>query len=164
MNTCLERLEHYFTENRVYYEIQEHRTAYTIQEVAAALHEKGEHVAKVFIAYAGEQLIMLVLPAPARVDLERVKVMLNTPHVRRAREVEFANVFGDCDVGAMPPFGNLYGVPVYLDCTLADQPYLVFQAGSHRTTMKIAMSDYWRLAVPHIGDFCVQAEPRPTTA
>jgi Ala-tRNA(Pro) deacylase len=164
MDTCLERLEHYFTENRVYYEVQEHRTAYTIQEVAAALHEKGQHVAKVFIAWADERPLMLVLPAPTRVDLERVKSLLHTPHVRRAREVEFAGIFGDCDVGAMPPFGNLYDVPVYLDRTLADQPYLVFQAGSHRYTMKIAMSDYWRLVKPVIGDFTVQSAPQPEVA
>ena len=157
METCLARLEQYLTENRVYYEVQEHRQAFTIQEVAAALHEKGLHVAKVFMAWADGQLIMLVLPAPARVDLDRVRDMLGATEVRRAREAEFARLFPDCDVGAMPPLGNLYDVPVYLDDALADQSTLVFQAGSHRTTLKIAMSDYWRLARPKDGRFCAGA-------
>jgi len=164
METCCERLEQYLIDNRVYYEIQEHRAAFTIQEVAAALHEKGIHVAKVFVASADGQLIMLVLPAPAYVDLDRVKAMLNAKEVRRAREAEFAHLFPDCDVGAMPPFGNMYHLPVYLDGTLADQPYIVFQAGSHRKTIKIAMSDYWRLAAPTIGDFAVRHEVPATTA
>ncbi len=155
METCLARLEQYLTENRVYYEVQEHQQAFTIQEVAAALHEKGLHVAKVFIAWADGQLIMLVLPAPVRVDLDRVRDMLNAQDVRRAREAEFARLFPDCDVGAMPPLGNLYDVPVYLDDALADQSTLVFQAGSHRTTLKIAMSDYWRLVRPTVGDFAL---------
>jgi Ala-tRNA(Pro) deacylase len=158
METCLDRLEQYLTENRVYYEVQEHRQAFTIQEVAAALHEKGLHVAKVFIAWADGQLIMLVLPAPARVDLDRVRDMLNATEVRRAREAEFAQLFPDCDVGAMPPLGNLYDVPVYLDSALAEQATLVFQAGSHRTTLKIAMSDYWRLVKPAVGDFALTHE------
>jgi len=155
METCLNRLEQYLIDNRVYYEVQDHRQAFTIQEVAAALHEKGLHVAKVFIAWADGQLVMLVLPAPALVDLDRVRDLLNAQDVRRAREAEFARLFPDCDVGAMPPLGNLYHVPVYLDCSLADQSTIVFQAGSHRTTLKIAMSDYWRLVQPKVGDFAL---------
>ena len=159
METCIDRLEQYFTENRVTYEVEEHRQAFTIQEVAATLHEKGSHVAKVFIARTDGQLIMLVLPAPAHVDFDRVKAMLGAETVQRAREVEFAHLFPDCDVGAMPPFGNFYNVPVYIDRWLATQPAIVFQAGSHRETMKIAMSDYLRLTLPTIGDFAQQAEP-----
>jgi Ala-tRNA(Pro) deacylase len=164
METCLDRLEQYLIENRVYYEVQEHRPAFTIQEVAAALHEKGLHVAKVFIAWADGQLIMLVLPASALVDLERIRVMVGAAEVRRAREAEFAQRFSDCAVGAMPPLGNLYHVPVYLDCTLADQPTLIFQAGSHRTTLKIAMTDYWRLVQPKVGDFALMHTAQPAGA
>ena len=161
METCCDRLEQYLTENRVYYEVQEHRQVYTMQEVAAVLHEKGLHVAKVFMAWADGKLVMLVLPAPAHVDFERVKTLLNVREARRAREAEFAHLFPDCDVGAMPPLGNLYNVPVYLDRVLANQPHLVFQAGSHHTTMKVALSDYLQLVKPVIGDFArlAQAEP-----
>lgn len=162
METCLNRLEQYLIDNRVYYEVQDHRQAFTIQEVAAVLHEKGMHVAKVFMVWADAQLIMLVLPAPALVDLDQVRIMLNAKEVRRAREAEFARLFPDCDVGAMPPLGHLYHVPVYLDCSLADQATIVFQAGSHRTTLKIAMSDYWRLVQPKVGDFALLHETAQT--
>ena len=153
METCCDRLEQYLTENHVQYEVQEHRQVYTIQEVAAVLHEKGLHVAKVFMAWADGQLVMLVLPASAHVDFGCVKTMLNAENARRAREVEFAHLFPDCDVGAMPPLGNLYNVPVYLDRALADQAHLVFQAGTHHTTMKVAMSDYLKLVGPAIENF-----------
>jgi Ala-tRNA(Pro) deacylase len=135
-----------------------------MQEVAASLHEKGEHVAKVFIAAVDDRPVMLVLPAPALVDLDRVRVMHNATEARRAREYEFAQLFADCDVGAMPPFGHFYQVPVYLDRSLADAPYIVFQAGSHHTTMKIAMSDYRRLANPQVGEFALHHAAESVTA
>jgi Ala-tRNA(Pro) deacylase len=153
VEACVDRLKQYLTENHVYFEVQEHSQVYTIQEVAASLHEKGEYVAKVFIAWADGQLIMLVLPAPAQVDLDRVAKLIKAKEARRAREFEFAQLFADCDVGAMPPFGNLYQVPVYIDRSMVEEPYLVFQAGTHHTTMKIALSDYQRMVSPVIGDF-----------
>ena len=156
MEACVDRLKQYLTDNHVYFEVLEHRQAYTMQEVAATLHEKGEHVAKVFIATADGRPIMLVLPAPAQVDLSKVRVLLKAKEARRAREFEFAQLFADCDVGAMPPFGNFYRVPVYLDRSLVDEPYIVFQAGTHHTTMKIAMSDYRRLVNPTVGDFALR--------
>lgn len=159
METCIDKLEQYFAEKRIYYEIQEHRTAFTIQEVAALLHERGIHVAKVFIARADEKLVMLVLPSIYKVDFDRVREVIGAKTVRRAKEVEFAHLFPDCDVGAMPPFGNMYDLPVYVDQTLALQPFVVFQAGSHRETMKIATSDFLRLVEPTIGEFAVRVEP-----
>jgi Ala-tRNA(Pro) deacylase len=156
MEACIDRLKQYFTDQHVFFEMQEHRQVYTIQEVAAVLHEKGEHVAKVFIAAVDGQLVMLVVPAPAQVDLEKVRGLLKAKEARRAREFEFAQVFGDCDVGAMPPFGNLYQVPVYLDRGLVDKADIVFQAGTHHTTMRIAMSDYHQLVKPVIGDLSLQ--------
>jgi len=153
MEACIDRLKQYLTDQHVGFEVQEHRQVYTMQEVAAALHEKGEHVAKVFIAWADGRLVMLVLPTPAQVDLNRVRGMLKVKEARRAREFEFAQIFADCDVGAMPPFGHVYQVPVYIDRSLMDEPSIIFQAGTHHTTMKIAMSDYQRLVNPIVGDF-----------
>ena len=164
MATCLERLKFFLDENGVKYEIQHHREVFTSQAVANELHEKGAHVAKVVIVWAAGKLVMLVLPAPTHVDFERVKAMLGTEHVRRAHEVEFKSVFPDCDVGAMPPFGNFYHLPVYIDHVLVEEPYLVFQAGSHRETMKVATTDYLRLVKPTPGDFALHARPVPATA
>src|SRR5512137_925581 len=161
MEACVDHMKQYLTEHHAYFEVQEHRQVYTIQEVAAVLHEKGEHVAKVFIASVDDKPVMLVLPAPAHVDLERVRQMLKATAARRAREFEFAQLFADCDVGAMPPFGNLYQVPVILDRSLVAESYIVFQAGTHHTTIKLAMSDYQRLVNPLIGDFVTHHEPEP---
>ena len=161
MEACVDRLKQYLTDQHVYFEVQEHRQVYTMQEVAAVLHEKGEHVAKVFIASADGKPAMLVLPAPAQVDLDKVRALLKAKEARRAREYEFAQLFADCDVGAMPPFGNLYHVPVILDRSLADEAYIVFQAGTHHTTIKLAMSDYQRLVNPLMGDFITHHEHEP---
>ncbi len=161
MEACVDRMKQYLTDNHVYFEVQEHRQVYTMQEVAAALHEKGEHVAKVFIATVDGKPVMLVLPAPAQVDLDKVRVLLKAKEARRAREFEFAQLFADCDVGAMPPFGNIYQVPVYIDRSLMEESYIIFQAGTHHTTVKIAMSDYQRLANPVVGDFILHHTHEP---
>ncbi len=161
MEACIDRLKQYLTDHHVYFEVQEHRQVYTMQEVAAVLHEKGEHVAKVFIATADGKPVMLVLPAPAQVDLDKVRALLRVKEARRAREYEFAQLFADCDVGAMPPFGNVYQVPVYLDRSLVEEPYIVFQAGTHHTTMKIAMSDYQQLVKPIIGEISLHYALEP---
>ncbi len=158
MTTCIERLKYYFSENGVKYEVLEHRDAFTTQEVAAVVHEKGAHVAKVVIGWADGKLIMLVLPAPALVDFERVRELAGAQHARAAREEEFGYIFRDCDLGAMPPFGKLYDLPTFIHPPLTEEAALVFQAGSHRQTMKIDMADYLRLAAPKVADFTAHSE------
>jgi Ala-tRNA(Pro) deacylase len=102
---------------------------------------------------AGGKLIMCVLPANAHVDLRRLSAIIGAPDARLAHESEFAARFPDCLLGAMPPFGNLYGVPVYLDAALTDDPEIVFQAGTHTDTIKIRYVDYARLVRPEIASF-----------
>lgn len=159
MATCLERLQQYLSEHEVRYDVQHHRPVYTMQEVAAEVREKGRSVAKVFIADADGSPIMLVLAAPDHVDYERVREYLGVQSVGRAREEQFKQWFPDCEVGAMPPFGNLYGVPVYLDRTLAAAPHITFQAGSHSDTIRIDMQDYLSLATPKVTHFAITPEP-----
>lgn len=148
-----ERLEAYLREHGVKYEITPHAEAYTAQEIAAVEHVPGGQLAKVVVADADGTLAMLVLPAPARVDLVRLRAALGAKKVRLASEEEFARLFPDCEVGAMPPFGNLYGVPVYVDRSLTGQAQIVFNAGTHRETMTVAFADYQRLAAPTIIEF-----------
>jgi Ala-tRNA(Pro) deacylase len=157
MPTCLDRFQTLLREQGVPFTAQHHREVFTMQSVAAELHEKGAHVAKVVIAWADGKLVMLVLPASRYVDFERVTTLLPANYVRAAREEEFKFRFPDCDPGAMPPFGNLYQMPTYLETSLNHQPEMVFQAGSHRDTLKIATADYVRLAAPIVADFCVDA-------
>jgi Ala-tRNA(Pro) deacylase len=160
MTTCLDHIQTYLAENGVHAEIEHHYETFTAQSMAAAVHEKGGFVAKVFIAFAEGDLVMFVLPATFRVDLSRAKELLGCETVRRALEAEFSRVFPDCEIGAMPPFGNLYDLPVYLERGLASQPYLVFAAGTHRDTIRMATADYVRLVAPAVADFAIHGPER----
>ena len=145
---CRERMENYLRENGVVFEVETHDQAFTMQEVAAALHVPGNQVAKVVIVCADKEKVMLVLPAPYRMNVDLVRDMVDAKKVRLAKEEEFADLFPDCATGAMPPFGNLYGVPVYVDRSMSEEPDMVFRIGTHRETMKIAYADFVRLAQP----------------
>jgi Ala-tRNA(Pro) deacylase len=153
---CRERMEKYLRENGVGFQVQSHEQAFTMQEVAAALHVPGSQVAKVVIVCADKDKVMLVLPAPYSMNVDLVRDMVGAKTIRLAQEQEFADLFPDCATGAMPPFGNLYGVPVYLDRSMSEEPDMVFRIGTHRETMKIAYADFVRLAQPVVGDFSWQ--------
>ncbi len=153
---CRERMEKYLRENGVGFEVKTHDQAFTMQEVAAALHVPGNQVAKVVIVCADDKKVMLVLPAPYRMNIDLVRKMVGAKKARLAKEEEFGDLFPDCATGAMPPFGNLYGVPVYVDRSMGEEPDMVFRIGTHRETMKIAYADFLRLAEPVVGDFSWQ--------
>jgi Ala-tRNA(Pro) deacylase len=148
--TCNEKLEAYLREQGVPFEKQRHTIAFTAQEVAASEHLPSQMVAKVVMVLADSDMVMLVLPASHRTDLTKVAAALGARDVRLASEHEFAAIFGDCDVGAMPPFGNLYGIPVYVDQTLTEDESIVFQAGTHTDTICMSYADYAYLVSPMI--------------
>ncbi len=160
--SCRDRLEAYFQANGVAYQVQQHATAYTAQRVAESEHIPGKRLAKVVMVIANARPVMLVLPASYRVDLTKAGAALGDPNVRLAQENEFETVFPDCEVGAMPPFGNLYNVPVYVDRALAENEEIVFQAGTHTETMSIKYADFQRLAGPTVADFA--HHPQTATA
>jgi len=153
---CRERLKRYLRENDVDYEVLAHKQAYTMPEVAAALHISGKLVAKSVVVKAGDSFSLVVVPSPNRIDLAKLRAELGVKKVRLASEDEFASLFPDCAVGAMPPFGNLYDIPVYVDEALAAQESVVFRVGTHRHTMKVAYADFARLAQPTEGDFALE--------
>ena len=150
---CKARLEKYFRDNGVGYQSMTHPVAYTAQEVSAAQRVPGRQVAKVVIVLADGKAVMLAQPADSRIDFVKLKVVLGAQELRLAKEKEFSDLFPDCDTGAMPPFGNLYDVPVYVDRALSEDVEIVFQAGTHRETMQISYQDYARLARPTVADF-----------
>ena len=151
---CRQRLEDYLRENAIPYQGQHHAMAITAQEVAATEHVPGKMFAKtVMVAADTEEAIMLVLPAPYHVNLEKAAAALGTRGVLLAEEERFADVFPDCEVGAMPPFGNLYDVPVYVDKTLAEDETIVFRAGTHTDTMSVSYADFERLVEPTLAEF-----------
>lgn len=100
-------------------------------------------------------MAMLLLPASYRVDFGKLKAFLGVRKARLAEEEEFRDVFPDCEIGAMPPFGNLYELSVYVDSTLAEVSEMLFKVGTHRDSMKIRYGDFERLAGPKVGDFSV---------
>jgi len=156
--TCRERLEQFFKENGVKYDTTSHPEVYTAQEVAAVEHVPGMFVAKVVIANVDGKITALVLPAPQRVDMSKLKAALGAKDARLAREEEFGHLFPDCEVGAMPVFTNLYDVPVVVDRALTDDPKIVFNAGTHRETMSVAFRDFQRLASPTVAEISQQPQ------
>lgn len=150
---CRDRLEKYLREHDVAYEVQQHPQAFTAQEIAAAEHVSGSRFAKVVMVVAGGKPLMLVLPASRMVDLTRAQDLVGQGQLRLAQEGEFQASFPDCEPGAMPPFGNLYEIPVFVDESLSDEEAMYFQAGSHEETMSVAYRDFARLAGPTVGNF-----------
>jgi Ala-tRNA(Pro) deacylase len=153
--TARQRLERYLREEGVSFDTMIHSVAYTAQEVAAAQHTPGRQLAKVVLVDADGQLVMLVLPASFRIDFPKLKSVLKAKKVRLATEEQFAGTFTDCEVGAMPPFGKFYDLPVYVDESVSGVPEIVFKAGTHTTSIKMKYADYQRLASPSIADFAV---------
>ncbi len=152
-----EKLEAYLRENKVPFQVQHHPIAFTAQEIAASEHIPGRMLAKVVIVLAEGKMVMLALPAPYRVDLAKAAALLGAKEVRLAREEEFAAAFPDCEVGAMPPFGNLYDLPVYVDKALAEDETIVFNAGTHMDTMSLKYADFERLVRPTVAEFAYHA-------
>lgn len=148
-----QRLAEYLQTHGVEFTVHTHPEAYTAQEVAAAEHVPGQKFAKVVMAKADGELVMLCMPAPYEVDFDAAGRALGADEVRLATEEEFAPVFEDCDLGAMPPFGNLYEVPVYVDETLTRDDRIVFNAGSHTETMEVRYEDFERLVTPKVLNF-----------
>jgi Ala-tRNA(Pro) deacylase len=147
-------LREFLDSNKVAYSVHSHPEVYTAQEIAALQHVKGRMLAKVVIARSADEFVMLVLPADRRVDFDKLE-RLGLTEARLAQEAEFANIFPGCDVGAMPPFGNLYGLPVYVDTSLQQGEEIVFNAGTHTLTAKLAFRDFASLVTPVIADFTV---------
>lgn len=150
--TCKERLDIYLRDQNVPYRLQHHPLAYTAQSVAESEHISGRLVAKTVMVMADQKMRMLVLPAPERVDLARVRAALRAKEVRIAEEKEFSVLFPDCEVGAMPPFGNLYGLPVLVDHDLTAYDTIVFRAGTHTDTISLPYREFERLVQPTIAD------------
>lgn len=147
------KLKSFLDRNHVNYHVLKHHKTYTSQEIAEALHIPGKELAKVVILKTRGKFIMAVLPAHYKVDLVEMTNTLATDDLQMAAEQEFAGRFPDCEIGSMPPFGNLYGMDVYVDETLTEDEEIVFEAGNHTEAIKIAYRDFERLVQPQIGQF-----------
>ncbi|MBP1608564.1 MAG: YbaK/prolyl-tRNA synthetase associated region [Acidobacteria bacterium] len=132
-----------------------HSPAYTAQGIAHTQHISGKEIAKVVMVVADGSMVMAVLPGNHRIDLDLLKRLLNVETIRLAIESEFRDHFPDCELGAMPPFGNLYHLEVWMDESLKAHSNIVFNAGTHAETIQMGYSDFERLVHPHMGNFSV---------
>lgn len=138
----------YLDDQNVHYITISHSKAYTAQQVAQSAHISGKELAKIVIVKLDGELAMAVLPAAHRLDLDAVKTASGAEAVELATEDEFRGAFPGCEVGAMPPFGHLYDMDVYVDPRLAKEPVIDFNACSHRMLIQMSYADFERLENP----------------
>jgi Ala-tRNA(Pro) deacylase len=150
--TISAKIKHYLDENGIDYETAEHPLAYTAMEVAGSQHIPGKQMVKSVIVKSGNEFLMCVLPAIHMVDFDKLKKLLDTDTLHLAEEEELIQLFPDYEVGAEPPFGHLYGLPVYADQILREDEEIVFNAGTHTDVIKLKFSDYHRLVKPVMAD------------
>lgn len=149
----LPRLKKLLDDNAVNYSHHVHPAVYTAREVASVEHVPEHRIAKTVVFSSNEGFGMAVLPADYVVDMQELRASLGLARVRLATEKELAELFEDCDLGAMPPFGDLYGLPTYLESSLADEERIAFNAGTHKDVIYLRMEDYRRLAKPVVVHF-----------
>ena len=146
------RLKGFLDEKQIPYSVMTHTMAYTAQGAAATMQISGKELAKTVVLRTGEEMILAVLPAPNHVSLDKLAAEVGKS-VRLATEREFSRLFPDCELGAMPPFGSLYNLPVYVDESLAADEAIVFNAGTHRDAIRMRYDDFVRLAKPKVCSF-----------
>jgi Ala-tRNA(Pro) deacylase len=147
------RIREFLDENDIQYEWLPHPQAYTSQEVAHSLHISGKRLAKTVLVDADGCLNMAILPASLRLSLGKLQDVLQAKRIEMLAESELAELFPDCDLGAIPPFGNLYGMDVWVDKSVAASDELVFTAGTHRDAIRMRYSDFAALVNPRVGQF-----------
>jgi Ala-tRNA(Pro) deacylase len=145
-----DKLQEFLDRNQVKYISIKHSPAFTAQEIAASAHIPGQEVAKTVVVKLDGELALVVLPAPEMVRMEHLKAETGAKQAELASEEEFRDRFPDCEVGAMPPFGNLYGMDTYVEKSLTGDQEIAFNGGTHTELVKMAFSDYRSLAQPKI--------------
>jgi len=156
----LERLRVFLDESHAEYTHTEHPQAYTAREVASAEHLPPREVAKTVVVFGDDGYHMMVVPATRLVDFHEVRLALGLTHARMATEEELGRLFPDCELGAMPPFGNLYNMPVNLDSALAIEDAIAFNAGTHRDVVHMRTADYRVLVRPAVVSLAREAAAR----
>ncbi|HEY3929071.1 MAG TPA: YbaK/EbsC family protein [Candidatus Koribacter sp.] len=146
----VQRLKDFLDKNDIRYILISHSRAFTAAATAAITHIPGKEIAKTVIVKINGELAMAVVPGSRHLDLKALQEELGARQVTLVGENEFNKVFPDCELGAMPPFGSLYGLTVYMDTKLQEDHEVAFNAGSHRELMRMEFDDYERLEHPRI--------------
>lgn len=147
------KIKDFLQKNGVSYDVIRHPVSYTAQETAEVAHISGTRLAKTVIINIDGDMAMAVLPANQRVILQDIREITGADDVRFASEDEFEGMFSGCETGAMPPFGNLYGMEVFVSPSLAAQKDIIFNAGTHRDLIKMSYADFERLVQPQVLSF-----------
>jgi Ala-tRNA(Pro) deacylase len=146
----VKKLKEFLDDNGVKYVTLNHSAAYTAQEIAASAHVRGKELAKTVVVTLDGRMAMAVLPASRKVGFDLLQAASGSQDVQLASERAFSEMFPGCDVGAMPPFGNLYGMDVYVSNLLTKDEEIAFNAGSHTELVRMAYKDFERLAKPKV--------------
>ncbi len=149
----IQKLKKFLDDNGIKFVSIQHSAAYTAQEVAALAHIPGEEMAKTVMVKIDGKMAMAVVPASHQIDFDRLREVAGAESAELASEDEFKDYFPTCDVGAMPPFGNLYDMPVYCANALSEDLEIAFSAGSHSELIRLAYADYEQLVQPEIASF-----------
>lgn len=149
----IKKLKEYLDSNEVKYVSIHHSKAYTTQEIAANSHIPGKEIAKTVMIKVDGIMAMAILPASYLVNFNQLKEAISAKKVELANEAQFKDIFPQCEVGAMPPFGNLYGLEVYVAESLAEDEVICFNAGSHVELIKLSYKDFERLVKPKVLKF-----------
>jgi Ala-tRNA(Pro) deacylase len=146
-------LQTYLDEQGVHYRASRHSIAYTAQELAAAEHVSGKRVIKPVVVQADGYFVMCALPACYRVDIEELKGQLSATDVKLVDEQMVRRLFADCEPGAEPPIGRLYGMTTLMDESLSRGNQVLFQAGTHQDAVEMTLAEYRRIAQPEMAHF-----------
>jgi len=149
----VKKLKDFLDKEGVKYLSISHSPAFTSQEIAASAHISGKELAKTVVVKLDGKQALAVLPASCHVDFNKLKSLAGAKKAELAGEEEFEQSFPECEVGAMPPFGNLYGMDVYADKRLSKDKEIAFNSGSHKELIRLAYADFERLVKPKVGDF-----------
>lgn len=148
----VEKLKTYLEQNDVHYDTLIHSEVYTAQEAAAAAHIPGKDLAKTVMVKLDGAMAMMVLPSTFKVSLDRVRHVTGASTVELAGEDEFRDLFPSCDPGAMPPFGNLWDMQVFVDQHLREDEQIAFCAGTHHELVRMAYADFEKLVNPVVAE------------
>lgn len=152
------RLKRFLDDNGVGYDVMHHDPAFTAQELSARMHISGYEFVKVVVVKLDGNFALAALPAPLRVNFKALAQVAGVKKVSLASEQEFQQLFSDCELGAMPPFGSLYNLPTYAEQDVSLNENIVINAGTHAEAIRLRYADFSRLARPRLGRF---GEPPP---
>ncbi|MGO8788139.1 MAG: aminoacyl-tRNA deacylase [Terriglobia bacterium] len=148
-----QRILDYLDSQNIPFETLHHSQAFTAQEVAHSLHVSGKRCVKVVVARGDNKPVLVVMPASHRLNFQEFKAALKANHLEMLLEHELVGLFPDCDLGAVPPFGNLYGIDVWVDRAVASAENVLFCAGTHEDCIRMRYSDFAKLTQPFLGHF-----------